>query len=93
MTDNTLKVVKAAMQEMGLEYAFRRFRRKPGYPYFVGDYMETDSLSEDGLQECTVTLTASPVGLVPKLPLKRQKAKSETISHWKDGRSHLTMAL
>lgn len=57
MTNNVLKTVKAAMQEMGLEYAFRRFRKKPEYPYFVGDYMETDSLTEDGLQECTFTLT------------------------------------
>ena len=75
MTDNTLKVVKAAMQEMGLEYAFRRFRRKTGYPYFVGDYMETDSLSEDGLQECTVTLTGFARGPGSEFALETAKGK------------------
>lgn len=57
MTKNTLKTVKTAMKEMGLEYAFRRFRKKTAYPYFVGDYLETDPLYEDGLQECTFTMT------------------------------------
>lgn len=57
MTKDTLRAVKAAMEEMNLEYAFRRFRGRPGYPYFVGDYMEADPVSEDGQQECTFTLT------------------------------------
>lgn len=57
MTENVLKAVKTAMQEMGLEYGFRRYRKRPVvYPYFVGDYMETEGFTEDGLQECTFTL-------------------------------------
>lgn len=56
MTKNVLKVVKASMQEMGLEYSFKRFRKRPEYPYFVGTYLETDPLNEDGLQECTFIL-------------------------------------
>ena len=75
MTNNVLKTVKAAMQEMGLEYAFRRFRGKPEYPYFVGDYMETDSLSEDGLQECTFTLTGFARGAGSETALEAAKGK------------------
>lgn len=32
MTNNVLKAMKGAMQEMGMEYAFRRFRKRPEYP-------------------------------------------------------------
>ena len=75
MTKNTLKAVKGAMQEMGLAYAFRRFRRKPEYPYFVGDYMETDPLSEDGLQECTFILTGFARGSGSEDDLETAKDK------------------
>ena len=75
MTKNTLKAVKAAMEEMSLEYAFRRFRRKPAYPYFVGDYMEADPLSEDGLQECTFILTGFARGSGSEDDLETAKDK------------------
>lgn len=75
MTNNVLKTVKAAMQELGLEYAFRRFRKKPEYLYFVGDYMETDPMTEDGLQECTFTLTGFARGTGSEIALETAKGK------------------
>ena len=75
MTNSTLNTVKAAMQEMGLEYAFRRFRKKPEYPYFVGDYMETDPMTEDGLQECTFALTGFARGAGSEAALETAKGK------------------
>ena len=75
MTKNTLKAVQAAMVELGLAYAFRRFRKKPEYPYFVGDYMETDPLSEDGLQECTFILTGFSRGSGSEDDLEMAKDK------------------
>lgn len=75
MTKNVLKAVEASMKEMGLEYAFRRFRKKPEYPYFVGDYLETDPLTEDGLQECTFTLDGFARGAGSEDTLETVKEK------------------
>ena len=58
MTKETLKIIKDAMQDLGLEYSFGGYSGKPVvYPYFVGEYTETESITEDGLQESTFLLT------------------------------------
>ena len=58
MSKQALKIVSDAMAAMGLEYEFGEYTKKPvRYPYFVGEYTETESLTEDGLQESTVILT------------------------------------
>lgn len=58
MSKQALKIVSDAMAVMGLEYEFGEYTKKPvRYPYFVGEYTETESLTEDGLQESTVLLT------------------------------------
>lgn len=75
MTKNVLKVVKASMQEMGLEYSFKRYRKKPVYPYFVGEYLETDPLYEDGLQECTFILDGFARGAGAENALETAKEK------------------
>lgn len=75
MTNNVLKAMKGAMQEMGMEYAFRRFRKRPEYPYCVGDYLESESMAEDGLQECTFTLTGFARGAGSETVLEAAKNK------------------
>lgn len=58
MSKNTLKVISDAMTELGLEYSFGRYNKKRVvYPYFVGEYQETEPFTEDGLQESTFLLT------------------------------------
>ena len=58
MSKNTLKIISDAMSALGLEYSFGRYDKKPVvYPYFVGEYQETESVTEDGLQESTFLLT------------------------------------
>lgn len=58
MSKNLLKVVSAGMAEMGLEYEFGEYTKKRiVYPYFVGEYTEQESMTEDGLQETTFLLT------------------------------------
>lgn len=58
MSKNILKVVSAAMDELGIEYGFDVYEKNPiVYPYFVGDYTETEPMTEDGLQETTFKLT------------------------------------
>lgn len=58
MSKQVLKIVSDAMESLGLEYGFGEYSGNPiVYPYFVGEYTETESTTEDGLQESTVLLT------------------------------------
>lgn len=58
MSKNLLKVVSDGMAELGLEYEFGEYTKKRiVYPYFVGEYTETEPTTEDGLQETTFMLT------------------------------------
>ena len=61
MSKQVLKIVSDAMEFLGLEYGFGEYsgneKGKIIYPYFVGEFTETESTTEDGLQEGTVLLT------------------------------------
>ena len=61
MSKQVLKLVSDAMKSLGLEYGFGEYsgnaQGKIIYPYFVGEFTETESTTEDGLQESTVLLT------------------------------------
>lgn len=58
MSIQVLKTVSDAMEAMGVEYAFGTYAKNPiVYPYFVGEYTETEPTTEDGLQETTFLLT------------------------------------
>lgn len=58
MAKNITKIVSDAMDELGLEYGFGEYNGKPvKYPYFVGEYTESEAMTEDGLQETTFLLT------------------------------------
>lgn len=58
MSKQVLKLVSDAMTALGIEYGFVEYSNDPVvYPYFVGEYQETEGFTEDGLQECTFILT------------------------------------
>ena len=57
MTKAGLKIISDAMTELGLNYEFMEWTSEPVYPYFVGEYQETEPLNEDGMQESTFLLT------------------------------------
>lgn len=58
MSKAVLKLVSDAMDSLGIEYGFVTYEGNPiVYPYFVGEYTETESTTEDGLQETTFMLT------------------------------------
>ena len=56
-----LKIISDTMKALGLEYGFVEYSGnadgKIVYPYWVGEYTETEGYREDGLQECTFLLT------------------------------------
>lgn len=57
MSTVVLKTIKESMKELGINYQFKKWRGKPEYPYFVGEYQEAESMNEDGLQEMSFLLT------------------------------------
>lgn len=58
MSKHVLKIVSDAMQALGIEYGLGTYAGNPiVYPYFVGEYTETEPMTEDGLQESTFLLT------------------------------------
>ena len=76
MSKNLLKVVSDGMAELGIEYDFGEYTKEPiVYPYFVGEYTETEPTTEDGLQETTFMLSGFSRGTW--LTLENAKAKIE----------------
>ena len=76
MSKNLLKVVSDGMAELGIEYDFGEYTKEPIiYPYFVGEYTETEPTTEDGLQETTFMLSGFSRGTW--LTLENAKAKIE----------------
>lgn len=57
MTVDALGLIGKGMTELGLEYGFGTYNKTPVvYPYFVGEYQEFESTTEDGKQESTFML-------------------------------------
>lgn len=57
MTVDALNLISNGMAEIGLEYGFGTYNKTPVvYPYFVGEYQEFESTTEDGKQESTFML-------------------------------------
>ena len=80
MSINVLKIIANAMKVLGLEYAFGVYEGNEHgdvvYPYTVGEYQETEPLSESGLQEGTFMLNMFHRGTW--LELEEAKAKIES---------------
>jgi hypothetical protein len=76
VTIETLGLINDGMTELGLEYQFGAYDKRPiVYPYWVGEYQEFDTITEDGLQETTVILNGFSRG--SWLDLERDKTKIE----------------
>lgn len=57
MTKNALKIIADGMAELNLEYGFPVYQGNPiVYPYFVGEYIEQEPTTEDGLRRSTFIL-------------------------------------
>lgn len=68
------KVVADGFKALKIEYGFGVYAKNPvKYPYFVGDYTESESFSEDGLVESTWTLTGFSRDSWDTLEIAREK--------------------
>lgn len=53
----TLKAISDAMNALEINYAFKKWKGKPKYPYFIGEYQERENPNEDGMTEKQFILT------------------------------------
>lgn len=84
MTTEALKAVEAGMTALGLNYAFLRWKDKTKYPYFTGEYQETPSTTEDGMQEADFILTGWHRGEIADLEAAKEKIENY---FYRDGRT------
>lgn len=75
MSIAALKIISDSMQSLGSNYEFGAWTSEKVYPYWVGEYQETPSLNEDGMQETTFILTGFARG--KWLELEEEKEKIE----------------
>jgi hypothetical protein len=52
-----LKFIKEQMDILKIPYEFGEWTSEIKYPYFVGEYTETEPATEDGLEESYIILT------------------------------------
>ena len=89
MSKQMLKVVSEGMKAMGIEYGFGTYSKHPVvYPYFVGEYTETESFTEDGLQDGKFLLTGFHRGTW--LELEDAKDKIENYFNQVSGKTVIT---
>lgn len=57
-----LGLVQDELQTIGVPYEYMRWTSPVEYPYFIGEYSETVTDTEDGYKECTLMLTGTTRG-------------------------------
>ena len=79
MSIEALAMVKEAMSDMGLDYAFMEYKQEPGEAlpetYFVGEYQELEPVNEDGEEDTIFILNGFSRGKW----LKREEAKDTVL--------------
>jgi len=81
------EVINTQLEGLGLNYEFQRMTKTPiTYPYWVGDYTEPESMTEDGLEEPTFMLTGFARGTFEQL----EKEKNIIKDHFKHGVTVIT---
>ena len=89
MSKQVLKVISSGMKDMGLEYGFGTYEKKPVvYPYFVGEYTENEAITEDGLQDSKFLLTGFHRGTW--LELEDAKERIENYFNQVSGKTVIT---
>lgn len=72
---SVLKVIKDELNGIGIPYEFMRWTDTVDGQYWVGEYTETPSITEDGYEECTLLLTGTTRGSWLELEESKEKIK------------------
>lgn len=75
MTIQGLSFINKKLSEAGIPYSFGEWSGEVVYPYFVGEYTETEPLYEYGESESTFMLTGTSRSSSAVLELERYKEK------------------
>lgn len=59
MIETALDIIKTELQSIGVPYEFMQWTSDVQYPYWVGEYTETPTDTEDGYHEGTLLLTGT----------------------------------
>lgn len=70
---NLLGILAHELTSIGVPYEFMQWTSAVQYPYFVGEYTEAPSTTEDGQKETTVLLTGTTRGSWLELEQARKK--------------------
>lgn len=73
---SVLGIIASELKSIGVPYEFMRWTSAVQYPYFVGEYTETPTLTEDGKEEGTLILTGYTRGSWFDLEQMKTKIKS-----------------
>lgn len=84
MTTEPLKLISDGMAALGLNYAFAQWEGDILHTYFVGEYQESPSETEDGLQEADFILTGITRGSWLELETAKEKIENYFL---RDGRT------
>ena len=87
MTSDGMKFISDAMASAGIPYEFMEYTSPIDClsSYWVGEYSEAESITEDGLQEAQFILTGT--GKASWLELEEQKDKIEKLFPPTEGRT------
>lgn len=75
MSIEGLKYIADEMHSLGIQYAFMEWNSAVVYPYWIGEHSETESFTEDGLQESTLIVTGTTIH--KWIDLENDKSKIE----------------
>lgn len=75
MTTESLAFINDILTEADINYEFMEWTSDVAYPYWVGEYTESEPMNEDGMQESTFMITGTTDG--SWLSLEEAKTKIE----------------
>lgn len=76
MSKKALEIISNAMDALEINYEFMEWNGEPEYPYFVGEYQESEPLYEDGMQDTTFILTGFSRGSWDALENAKEKIEN-----------------
>lgn len=77
MTKEVLAFISSQLTEAGINYEYGEWTSDVSYPYFVGEYSESEPMTEDGLHEADFILNGFTKG--SWLDLEEAKNKIENV--------------
>ncbi|MEG1822907.1 MAG: hypothetical protein RR233_08360 [Clostridiales bacterium] len=70
-----LGFIAKELAAIGIPYEFMQWTADIKYPYWVGEYIEAESLNEDGKEECSFILTGFTRGAFLTLEIQKEQIK------------------